>query len=203
VTRDRRGWVTALTLGLVGVTACATLQQVAALRQVEFQLDRVSAVRLAGVDLTTTRTLRDLSLADAAAFTQTVSRRQLPLEFTLHVRGENPAANRVAARLVQLEWTLLLEDRETVSGTLSREHVFPPGEPQDVPLAISLNLAEFFSENAADLLSLARNLTGQGGTPLQLRLRALPTIQTAIGPMRFPEPVTIVQQTVGQPTSPK
>ena len=196
--RGKSGHRFGIALLTLAAGACATLQQVAALRQVQFSIDRVSAVRLAGVDLAAKQSYRDLTLAEGAAFGAAVARRELPLEFLLHVRGENPPDNRVSARLIRMEWTLLLEDRVTISGVLDREVLFPPGEPQDMPLTIRLNLVEFFSQNAPELFALARNLTGQGGSPLQVRLRALPTIQTALGPMRFPEPITIVSRTVGQ-----
>jgi len=187
-------------LAVVGAlaTGCATLQQVSALRQVDFTIDRVTDVRLAGIAVAAKRSFRDLSLAEATTLGSAVSRRQLPLDLTVHLRGVNPAANSVSARLVRLEWTLLLEDSETVSGTLDREVVFPPGEPRDVPIAIQLNLVEFFERNAQDLFALALNLTGQGGAPKTVTLRAVPTINTALGPIRYPGPITIVSGEVGR-----
>ena len=93
---------------------------------------------------------------------------------------------------------MLLEQRETVSGTIEREYVFPPGQPQDVPIAIELDLLDFFERNAQDLFDLARNLAGQGGAPKNVALRALPTIDTPIGPISYPRPITIVSRDVGR-----
>jgi len=193
----------ALTAGVVAVGAafaggCATLQQITALRQVDFAIDRVSEVRLAGIDLTGRRSYADVSLTEGAALAAALSRKDLPLAFTLHLRAENPADNRVSARLVRMQWTMLLEDRETVSGTVEREYVFPPGQPQDLPIAIELNLAEFFERNARDLFDLALNLAGQGGAPKKVTLRAVPTIQTALGPIQYPQPITIVSREIGR-----
>lgn len=188
----------AVALAAAVTSGCATLQQITALRQVDFSIDRVSEVRLAGIDVGGQRSYRDLSLAEAATLGAALSGRDLPLEFTLHLRAANPADNRVSARLVRMRWTVLLEDRETVSGAIEREYVFPPGEPQDVPIAVQLNLVEFFERNAPDLFDLALNLTGQGGAPKNVKLRAVPTIETAVGPIQYPGPITIVSRDVGR-----
>ena len=102
---------------LVGSSGCATLQQMAALRQVDFSLHRVSALTLAGVDLTRVRSYEDLGVLDVARITAAVATRRLPLDFTLHVRADNPEGNG-QARMTALDWTLFLQDRETVSGGL-------------------------------------------------------------------------------------
>jgi hypothetical protein len=188
----------AVAFGAALAAGCATLQQITALRQVEFAIDRVSEVRLAGIDLTGRRSYGDLSLSEGAALVAALSRRDVPLAFNLHLRAENPADNRVAARLIRMRWTMLLEDHETVSGTVEHEYVFPPGEPQDLPIAVELNLAEFFERNARDLFELALNLAGQGGAPKNVTLRAVPTIQTALGPMQYPQPITIVSREIGR-----
>ncbi len=190
--------VGAIAFGATITTGCATLQQITALRQVHFTIDRVSEVRLAGIDLRSRQSYRDLSVAQAATLANALARRDLPLAFNLHLRAENPDGNPVSARLIRLRWTLLLEDRETVSGAVEREYVFPPGEPQHVPIAIALNLSEFFERNARDLVELALNLSGQGGSPKKITLRAVPTIETALGPIQYPRPITIVSSEVGR-----
>lgn len=190
-----------LVLGVVllaTVPGCATLQELAALRNVEFALGRVSGLRLAGIDLGGIRSFNDLSLQEATRIGLAVSRNELPMEFRLHVLAENPANNTVNARLVEMDWVLLLQDRETLSGVFHREVVLRPGEPTDVPLDISLDLLEFFQGSAGDLLELALALTGQGGAPKDVALQATPTIRTPLGPMRYPRPITILHEEVGR-----
>lgn len=182
---------------LLTLSGCATLQQLAALRNVEFSLDRLSNVELAGIDLSRVRSFSDLGYADVARLTLAVTRNELPLDFQLHLLAENPADNTTTARLVQMDWTLLLQDRETLSGVFEGDVRLPPGQPTDLPIAMSLDLLEFFDGSAQDLLELALSLTGQGGSPKNVSLRATPTVNTALGPMRYPRPITIVSQEVG------
>ena len=194
----KRPVVPLLAFMLFGLAGCATLQQIAALRNVDFSIDRLTDVRLAGIDLGNVRSWSDLGMVDAGRLALAVSERTLPLDFQLHLTAENPAGNSVDARLVRMDWTLLLQGRETLSGVFANELLLPRGQPTDVPITISLNLIEFFDGNARDLLNLALALTGQGGAPTEVTLRATPTIDTALGPIRYPQPITIVSRKVGE-----
>lgn len=177
-------------------TGCATLNQFAALQDVAFSLDGVSNVRLAGVDLDRVRSYEDLGFQDLARLVSAVSQKELPLDLTLHVGAENPRDNDTDARLTRMDWTLLLENRETLSGILEDEVLLRPGVPQDIPVSVSLNLVDFFEGSAQDLFELGLSLAGQEGSPKEVALRLAPTINTPVGPMTYPQPITI-RRTVG------
>lgn len=197
----RTGPLSWLAIAIAGclLSNCATLSEVAALRKVTFNLDHVSAASIAGVRLEGKRSYHDLTTLEIARLGAAVATKNVPLEMTIHIEGENPSDNRVTARLIQFAWTLYIRDRETVSGRLDREFLFPPGEPTDIPLAVELDLWKFFGgEGARDLFDLALAAAGQG-QPVGLSLKATPTIQTPIGPMSYPRPITIVQRQVGSP----
>lgn len=182
----------------VVLSGCATLGQITALRHVDFTLESVSDVRLAGVDLASVRSFSDLSLTDGARLASAVANRQLPLSLDVNVVGTNPADNFADARMIRMDWTLLLEDRETVSGRLVEELYLPRGEPTVFPVRVELNLVEFFEGSARDLFELALSLSGQGGAPKNVALTALPTVDTALGPITYERPIRIVSTTVGR-----
>jgi hypothetical protein len=185
----------------MALTSCATLRELAALRQVEFVLERVTGAQLAGVAIDRVTSYRDLSALDIASIGLALARGELPFEITLHVAGLNPAENSVDARLVQMDWTLLLDDRETISGRIDREYLFRPGVRTEVPVTTRADLADFFSDkNAQYLVDLALAVAGvSGASPKRIALRATPTIQTALGPIRYPSAITIVSRTIGGP----
>jgi len=185
-------------LFLLAISGCATLQQIAALRNVEFSVDHVSDARLAGIDLGRINSFRDLGIVEAGQLALGVSRNRLPLDFQLHLLAENPAGNTTDARLIRMDWTLLLQDRETLSGVFDGDVLLRPGQPTDVPIIISLNLVDFFEGSAQDLLELALSLAGQGGAPKEVALRATPVIDTPLGPMRYPRPITILSREIGR-----
>ncbi|MDH3424132.1 MAG: hypothetical protein OEN00_14155, partial [Gemmatimonadota bacterium] len=130
--------------------------------------------------------------------TLAVSQGDLPMEFRLHLRAENPADNTADARLLRMDWTLLLQDRETVSGVFADETLLRRGQPTDVPISMSLDLIDFFEGSAQDLVELALSLSGQGGSPREVTLRATPSVDTAFGPISYPRPITIVSREFGQ-----
>lgn len=196
----RARFLVAALAACLAVAGCATLEQVAALRKVEFDLDRVSGATLAGVQLEGKSSYRDLATTDVARLVAAVAAREVPLSMTVHVEGTNPETNTVSARLVRMDWTLLIDDEETISGTFDQEVVFAPGQPTDVPIPVELDLWDFFSGRAEDLFALAQAATGTGGShTMTLALEATPTIDTPIGPIRYPGPIRIVQRDVGVP----
>ncbi len=144
-----------------------------------------------------TSSYSDLNLMDAARVGAAIARRELPLGFQLHVRAENPSDNPVTARLLRMQWTLFLDETETISGLIDQELELPPGQPRDIPVSISLDLFDFFERNGPDLFNLALNLVGVGEQPTQVALRALPTVNTVMGPISYPQPITIVDRRVG------
>lgn len=179
------------------IAGCAAVQQFVALGKVDFSLDGVSGLSVAGINMANVDSYQDFGLLDVTRIALAFSERSLPVEFLVHVRAENPASNNVSARLVGLEWTLFLEDKETVSGRLDSNLLLEPGKPQDIPVAMSFDLIEFFDGNVKDLTQLALSFAGKGGEPKKISLKAIPTIETPIGPISYPEPLTIVDRRVG------
>jgi hypothetical protein len=192
-----RSWISitsVLALGL-SLSACATLQQIAALRNVEFDLAGVTAGTLAGVEIGSVRSFSDLSVLDVARLGVAFADGRLPLETTMLVRATNPA-NNAQARLVALDWTLFIDDRETVSGTMDQEYVLPPGEPVSVPVQVRLDLMEFFDRQLEQIANLALAVAG-AGEPTRIHLEAIPSVQTPLGLVRYPEPIRIAYDVGG------
>jgi hypothetical protein len=181
-------------------TGCAAARQIAALRQVQFAIDRAQQVDLAGIRLDHVRSAGDVSGMDAARVAAAVLRRNVPLAFTIVVRGENPADNAVTARMLRFSWTLLLNDRETVSGSVDTAYTFAPGQPTDMLIPVRLDLYQFFNTNAREALDVALGILDRSSRPTDIALTAVPVIDTPIGPINYPNRITIVRRTVGGAT---
>jgi hypothetical protein len=188
-----------LPVGLVatGLVGCATLQQIAALRNVDFALAGVHNGRLAGVRLDRIASYRDLSTAEIGRLALAIARDDLPLSFNVNVEATNPPGNTATATMVRLAWTLLLDDKETIRGELDSTYTLPPGQPVTIPLQMSLDLTEFFDGSTESLIDLAAGLAGVRADPTRVTLRAVPSIDTPLGRMNYPSPITIVSRTVG------
>jgi hypothetical protein len=191
--RPRSRWLLLALPALLPATGCATIRQLSQLPQVDFHLDRASDPALAGVDLARVRRFEELRPGDLLRVAAAARAGRLPLTFQLHVGADNPSANRYDLRLERLEWTLLLEDRETVSGVYDGDLVIPAGGATELPIAVELDLLRFFDEGASDLARLAIRAVG-AGEPQNLKLRARPTLRTPLGSIRFPNEITIVSR---------
>lgn len=186
-----------LSLILTACLGCATLREVVALRNVEFRIAGVDNPTLAGIDLTQKRSYEDLTVTELGRLAGAVVRRQLPLAFDLQLQARNPAENSTNARLVRMDWTLFLDDTETISGSIDETVVLPPGKPTTIPIAIGLELFQFFDGQAKELAELVLAIAGQGQSTHRVSLRAVPTIDTALGPIRYPQPITILRTEFG------
>jgi hypothetical protein len=193
----RARWTLALAALTAALAGCTTLSRVTALERVDFSIAGVRDGRLAGVDLRRIANYDDLNMVEIARIALAVSRRDVPLDLTVMIRADNPADNRTAATMVKLVWTLLLDDKETVSGVLDTVVTMPPGETAYVPLPMRVNLRQFFDGPAQSLVNLAAAVAGVGSHPTTIAVRAVPTIHTALGDITYPSPITIVRRTVG------
>lgn len=194
----RRPLAVALLAAALTVGGCATIAGLVALRLVEFAIDRAIGGRLAGVDLSRVRSFSDLGPLDVTRLGAAVARGEVPLEFTTVVAATNPSDNPSPAQLVRLDWTLFLEDRETVSGVFNDARTIQPGQTVDLPIQIRLDLVEFFGRNVRDLAQVALAVAGQNADPTSIRLAATPSITTSLGPIRYPGQITIVSREVGR-----
>jgi len=189
--------VPGLVIGCLLLSGCQTLREFTALQRVDFALDQVRNIRLAGVQLDGIRSVTDVSALDLARIGAAVAGGDLPLEMDIVVDALNPADNPTQARLVRMDWTLLLENRETVSGSIANAVALEPGVPTAIPISVGLDLVDFFQGSSRDLVELVLSLTGEGGASKNVSLRAMPTIDTALGPIQYPRPITVVSKTVG------
>ena len=97
-----------------------------------------------------------------------------------------------------MQWSLFLDARETISGILDTATVLPAGQATDVALVARMNLVQYVSGGLGDLVTLARALAGAPDAHTEVRLRATPTVDTPLGPITYPEPITIVKKEIGQ-----
>jgi hypothetical protein len=176
---------------------CATVRGVSALRDVDFQPDRVTAIRLAGIPVGDVRSVDDLSPAIVAAVAAGALGGHLPLESIVLVRATNPATNPVTAKVLRMNWVLLVERKETVGGAVDRAFSIAPGQTVEVPVQVGVDLAEVAGRHANTLLRLVAALAEGREGPVDLAVRVSPIVETPFGGMRVPS-ITIPLESVGR-----
>lgn len=181
----------ALALGLGSLLpGCTALRELVAVGGLDFSLDGVGDVSLAGVELESIERFEDVRSTDVLALGRAVSEGELPLTLTLRVGASNPEDN-PRARITALEWDLVLRDRETVSGALDREVAVEPGERVEVPLRAELDLLRFFESDLRELAEIALAAARDDVSGDDVRLRIHPRVETPLGAVPYPEPLVL------------
>lgn len=189
----------AIVLALLVLTGCTALQELAALRSCRFAFANVSDVRVAGIAVGPGARFGSLGVADAARLGAALLAKQVPIELVAHVSTTNPAENKVAARMVNLDWKLFVEDHQALAGKVADAVSIAPGQTADVPLEVRFDLLQLTNGGARDLFDVALAIAGQGTVKKDLRLELVPTIETALGPIRYPSPLVVHRTLVEGP----
>jgi hypothetical protein len=196
------GMLAALVIG-AGVMAsslssCATINALAGLSRIQFKLNDVQQVRLAGIDIANKHSVSDFSIMDGVNLLNAFSSGKFPVTFTLNVAAKNPNqpsnnANLSSLQVTDFPWRLLLSGHETISGNIGAPIGVPSGGTTAImPLQVTIDLKQFFADKGYnDLLNLALALSGQGGVS-QVQLKAQPTMSTPIGSLKYPGELTVV-----------
>ncbi|MGA2298793.1 MAG: hypothetical protein ABSG15_14695 [FCB group bacterium] len=190
---------------LVAYQSCKTLTQITNsltnLKRCQFMLQNVNGFRLAGVDLSNKRSISDFSISDAFKLTSAFATKQLPAQFVLNVAAKNPndgkgGSPQTNATLTGLDWRLLIDDVQTVSGEIDHNIEIPgTGQTSIIPLTVNLDLYQFFGQQGYDkILNLALALGGVNSSPTRLKLDVHPTVSTPMGAISYPGRITVVDK---------
>jgi hypothetical protein len=178
------------------LNSCATLSALANLSRIQFMLQNVQSVTVAGINVANKHSVSDFSVMDGINLMQAFTSGRFPMTFTLNVAAKNPNAPNTAYNAIQVTdfpWHLLLDGKETISGNIGAPLSVPNGGTTEImPLQVTVDLKQFFQNNSYnDMLNLALALSGQGGSS-HVQLKATPSMATPLGSLRYPGELTIV-----------
>ncbi len=187
-------FIASFILSLTIISGCDILdqaRQVAMLSKCEFKLSSVDQLQLAGVNIQHINKLTDLNIMDAAKITTAAMGSSLPLNFTLNVEAKNP--NSATAGMTKLDWILLIDDIEMVSGVNNQRVQIPAnGGTAILPLTIGIDLKQALKGRSADAIAnFGLNLAGAGNKPTRITLKAKPTIMVGSQSIAYPGYLTV------------
>ncbi len=196
------GAVAALAIGAgvfsASLNSCATLNALSGLSRIQFKLNNVQSVQLAGINIANKHSISDFSVMDGINLAAAFASGHFPLTFTLNVDARNPNSPGASSfvnslQVTQFPWKLLLNGQQTISGGIGAPVGVPSGGATTViPLQVSLDLKQFFgNQGYAQLVQLALALSGQGGAS-QVQLLAQPTMSAMGFSLQYPGQITIV-----------
>jgi hypothetical protein len=191
-----------LAMGMV-FSSCSTLGNMASvlanLQRLKFKIASVRDFRLLGLDISGKSKLTDFGATDILKVAQSYSARKLPVSFVMDVLAVNPndgtgGTTKTSSTLTALECRLLIDGKPTVTGNIESPVEIPgTGQESVIPLRLSLDLLEFFTDKRyEDLVGMALAIGGRNGSAARLSLDAQPTVSTPVGPITYPGRITIV-----------
>jgi len=183
------------------MVSCSVLEQANEMKtfaKCEFRLKNMQDVTLAGVDVTDVDQFSDLSYSEATNITMTTVKGKLPLYFILNVEVRNP--NPEKASMNRFLWDLFIDDIKITSGKVIKDVKVPPdGGIAVMPIEVSIDLFEVLTGESADAVAnFAINLSGSGGTPSRVKLRAKPTVNVGTTQVKYPGFFTIEEEFVAE-----
>ena len=182
------------------LNSCDILEQagqMAMLAKCQFRLSTLTNSKLAGVNIQTIDSYKQLNLMDVAKVTTAYATGSLPLTFTLNVEVKNP--NTIAAGMSKLDWILLIDDVERLSGITEQRITIPAnGGIATLPMDLKIDLMKILeTKNVESLANFAMNLAGVGNKPTRVSLKAKPTIYVGSTPITYPNYITVNTEFTG------
>lgn len=188
-----------------GFTACNVLKDISKtlenIQRLEFKLGQVRNLNLAGVNVSDVNSLSDLSINEGLKLTNAFRKKELPAQFTLMLNAKNPndgtgGSKQTKATIKNIDWQLLIDDVETISGIVTDNIVVPgTGSEVDIPVRMNLDLYDFFADKGFDrLINLALSIGGQKGSSSKLTLNIKPTVSTSLGNITYPGRINVVDK---------
>jgi hypothetical protein len=168
------------------------------IQRLQFKLDKVTGMNVAGVNLSNIGSISNISVLDAAKLLLNFSQGKLPVSFTLNVLAKNPndgtgGTKNTSAVLKNMAWRLFIDNKETINGNVGGITIPGVGQASNIPIGMSLDLIKFFKDTGYEsLLNLALALGGKNGSASRVTLKATPTVDTVLGPITYPGEIDIV-----------
>jgi hypothetical protein len=160
----------------------------------EFRMNSVQNTTLAGVNVQQIQNYSDLNLLQVGKLTAAYASGNMPLTMTINVDAQNP--NDATAAMNRMDWILLIDGKEIVTGTLNeRVSIAPSGGTATIPVRISADLRKLMAKNSTEEnINMGLGLVGAGNKPSpKLSLKIKPSIM--IGSLTVPYPGYITLST--------
>jgi hypothetical protein len=180
-------------------TQCSLIKTMVNLSRLQFKLGEVNGFMVNNIDISNKSSLRDLSPAEMISLSSVINQGKLPVSFVLNVNAKNPndgtgGYSRTDATLKGFRWRLFIDDKETITGDIDAPVTVPgTGEVTNIPLRINLDLLQFFKDDGLEkIANLVLAIGGKQGSSSRISLYATPTVSTAIGDIKYPGELKIV-----------
>lgn len=176
----------------LSLASCAKLsditQSLLELKNLEFRLSSIQAVRLSGIEFKKGMSLKDIGLLDIANLTANISKGNMPIDFILNLEARNPNKDKgknfsTTATIESFDFDVFLDGNKAFTGGLDKPVKIESNNGlKEIPLKISLNLTDIYNDKQYEkLANIALNLAGFDLEKTKVKVVANPIVSTPIG----------------------
>lgn len=185
--------------GSILLSSCDVLNQLASqfssvanLANCDFALKNVSNVSVAGVNVKNL-TQGNLSATDIVKLVAAYQSKQVPLNLDVNVDVTNPTKTQAA--MTALDWILAIDGTDMANGVSSKNYTIRPSATTTVPLPVSTDLGQLFSQKGLDALkNFASSFTSEGVSS-KVGLRVRPSLSVGSTQVPFPNYIKLEKKT--------
>ncbi len=176
-------------------------QTISNLQKLEYKIENVTNFRVANINVQNISSLKDFSITDGLKLANAYATKSFPADFVLNLNAKNPNTGSnnttaTSATIAKLDYRLILDEKPTISGDISSPITVPgTGQSINIPLNMNLDLYKFFGDRGYEsVINLALSLGGLNANPTKVKLDIKPTVNTSIGPISYPNRITVIDK---------
>ncbi|MCC9166806.1 hypothetical protein [Pontibacter harenae] len=172
---------------------CKQVQDIKAFTEANYRLEGVENVKLNGVDLDKRlQTEQGLSTSERDSLLTAVTTNRLQMGAILLLRVELPDANQDSKlTLTKLQWLLLIDGKEAMTGTVDETMVLEEGL-NTLPIQTPVQLTEVDGQPNYEGLNRIINLVSRNANLKQhITFQIKPTVKTPVGNITAPNYITV------------
>ena len=169
---------------------CASLKQMANLRNCEFRYEGIERISLAGIDLSGIKSLHDLGFINSGKILEAGSRGSLIADLNIKIGARNP--NSSLAAMNRLEYIVLLDGNQLLNGSLDQRIEIPAKGETTFSVEVKTDLLKALQyQSTQSLINLALNLADEGQTVSHITIKVKPAIAIGSGFINYPGYITL------------
>lgn len=169
-------------------------------QRLKFKLGNVDNLSIAGVKLNNVSSIGDINVIDGAKLLAAFAGGDMTAKFNVNLIAKNPdspGGSKESSSLIKaLDWRLLIDDKEMLSGEIDHEITIPGvGKQVTIPIPVKIDLQKMFGDGGYEkLMNLALAIGGKNGSSSRLTLKIQPTIDTFLGGITYPGEIDVINK---------
>lgn len=168
------------------------------LKNCEFNLKNVNNVSVAGVNVKSL-SQGNLTAADVVKLVAAYQSKSVPLSMNVNMAVKNPTTQEAA--LSVLDWILAIDGTDMASGTNTQSYTIKPSTTSTVPLGVTTDLGDLFSQKGLEALKTFASSFTNEGISSKVGLKVRPSLVAGSTTIPFPTYITLEKKTGTQTNS--